>query len=136
MEIWRLMIDFGLVILIWMTQIIVYPSFTYLNQPELARWHQKYTIKITFIVAPLMFAQVGIIVWQLIQNFHVLHMVSALLVISAWINTFFFAVPLHENITKNINESLSSKKLVRVNWFRTAVWSIVWMISLWQVLIK
>lgn len=130
MELWRIMVDFGLVILIWMTQIIVYPSFAYFGESGLEKWHQKYTLNITLIVAPLMFAQVGIIVWQLFTVFHWLHLISAVLVAFIWVNTFFFAVPRHEQITRKNKIDLNTAALVRVNWFRTALWSVVWIIGL------
>lgn len=130
MEIWRLMVDFGLVVLIWMTQIIVYPSFTYFGNSGLEKWHQKYTLNITLIVAPLMFAQVGIIAWQIFTTFNWLHLISALLVVLIWINTFFFAVPRHEQITRKNEMTANSSALVRVNWYRTVLWSLVWVIGL------
>ncbi len=42
LEIIRLLLDFGLVVLIWMIQGIVYPSFLDYNTENLAVWHRKY----------------------------------------------------------------------------------------------
>jgi len=134
MEIWRISIDFGLVILIWMTQLIVYPSFAYFTNERLDRWHSRYTMMITLIVAPLMFAQVGIIGWQLFSEPSVSHIISSALVAMVWINTFFYAVPLHENISKKHNVKWSSLKLVRVNWYRTAIWSLIWVIDIFNLI--
>ena len=130
MEIWRVSIDFGLVILIWMTQLIVYPSFTYFQPADLEKWHIKYTPKITLIVAPLMFGQVGILLWQFFYAFNWSVVASGVLVATVWINTFFYAVPLHEQITKKEDMLPSARKLVKVNWYRTAVWTIVWVLGL------
>lgn len=130
MEIWRLMVDFGLVILVWMTQLIVYPSFTYFEEVALGRWHQKYTSNITFIVAPLMFAQVGIITWQLFTDLHWFHLTSAVLVALVWVNTFFFAVPKHEQITRKNVIRENSVGLAKVNWYRTALWTVIWLLGL------
>ncbi len=130
MELLRIMIDFGLVILILMTQLIVYPSFTFYQPADLEKWHIKYTPKITLVVAPLMFAQVGLILWQFFNAYNWYVLASGVLVASVWFNTFFYAVPLHERITKKENMIENAHKLVKVNLFRTIVWSIVWMLGL------
>ncbi|MFT6745260.1 MAG: hypothetical protein ACJAR8_001821, partial [Bacteroidia bacterium] len=64
----RLIVDFGLVVLIWMVQLIVYPSFLFYKDTELITWHTKYTPRITKIVAPLMFAQLSLSVFGLFQG--------------------------------------------------------------------
>ena len=38
-DIARVIIDFGAVVLIWMVQLVVYPSFTYFQKKELMDWH-------------------------------------------------------------------------------------------------
>ena len=54
------LVDFGLFILIWLTQLVIYPSFTYFREQDLTRWHRKYTRAISYIVMPLMLGQVGL----------------------------------------------------------------------------
>lgn len=130
MEIFRVSVDFGLVVLIWIIQLIVYPSFTYFQPSDLAKWHTKYTTKITMIVAPLMFAQVGIICWQIFYDFNWSVVASGLLVATVWINTFFYAVPLHEQINRKEDMLLSAQKLVKVNWYRTLIWTLIWVLGL------
>ena len=61
----RLGIDFGLVVLIWMIQLIVYPSFLHYTTTNLIKWHRKYTPLIGYIVGPLMLLQLGISIYQI-----------------------------------------------------------------------
>ena len=92
--IWKSIVDFGLVVLIWMTQLVVYPSFTYFSENDLINWHSRYTTAISLIVMPLMLAQVAIHGFALFQNFTWLGFFVAVLIGLVWVNTFFFAVPL------------------------------------------
>ena len=131
---YKLLVDFGLVILIWMTQLIVYPSFTYFNPDDLVRWHDKYTTAVSIIVMPLMLGQIALHSYSLYSGFSWMTFVAFAFVILTWINTFFFAVPLHNLIAANQEVSESAQGLVRVNWYRTFLWSVVFLIGLFQYL--
>lgn len=125
-----LLVDFGLVILIWMTQLIVYPSFKYYDELQLVTWHQKYTVAISFIVMPLMLLQVVLHSYQLYTSFNWFAVVAIFLIILTWLNTFAVAVPLHNQIAKNTNPLAAAEKLVNINWYRTIMWSLVFVIGL------
>lgn len=124
------MIDFGLVILIWMTQLIVYPSFTKFSKDELFTWHSTYTVRISVLVMPLMIGQLGIHVYELFQTVTVTGLVALGFIILAWVNTFLFAVPLHNRISSGDNISAAAIDLVSVNAWRTGFWTIVFLIDL------
>ena len=127
---WSLLLDFGLVVLIWMTQLVVYPSFTHFSETDLIGWHIKYTTAITYLVMPLMVAQLSIHSWALIQNFSWMEVVIMVLIGLAWVNTFLFAVPLHRRIDKKEEVMEAAEALVKVNWYRTAIWTIVFLLGL------
>lgn len=124
------LVDFGLVILIWMTQLVVYPSFTYFSPENLHAWHQKYTTAISIIVMPLMIAQIALHGYQLYEGFNWLRLVVFILILLAWVNTFLFAVPLHNKIGAGQEIAASALKLVQINWYRTALWSGVFLLGL------
>lgn len=125
-----LIIDFGMVVLIWTTQLIVYPSFTYFSAESLAAWHAKYTGNISIIVMPLMLLQVLFHTYNLYINFNWFRVIGTMLIGLAWINTFFYAVPLHQQITNGHRILNAAHQLVRINWYRTLLWSGVFIISL------
>ncbi len=134
---WRVIVDFGLLVLIWMVQLVVYPSFSYYAKDDLMRWHPRYTSSITFIVAPLMFIQTGIIAYQcFLDGLLIQHIVSAALLASVWLLTFLVAVPLHQKIEKGTDYRHFSHKLVGINWWRTAAWTLLWLISLGAVVLQ
>ena len=55
-----LLADFGLVVLIWIVQLIIYPSFHVVANDAFAAWHKTYMALISYLVIPLMFGQVGL----------------------------------------------------------------------------
>lgn len=118
-----LLVDAGLVILIWMVQLIIYPSFLYYKIENLYSWHQKYTFRIAIIVVPLMLFQ---LIYGLIISFYfptINHFIYLTLVIFLWVFTFFNFAPLHHRISKrNINNKLLTTLIYR-NWIRTFLWS-------------
>lgn len=130
----KLLFDFGLVILIWMTQLIVYPSFTYYQSENLIRWHQKYTRAITIMVMPLMFGQIGWHSYDLFTTQSWLGWLAFSLILLAWINTFFYAVPLHHKIANNQQLADTINKLVMVNWYRTIWWTMVFIIDFYLII--
>jgi predicted ferric reductase len=124
------MIDFGLVVLIWMVQLIIYPSFMYYQEEDLMRWHDRYTGAITVIVMPLMLAQVVLYALDLSRgDISVVKWISVLLIVLIWIHTFTLAVPLHNQIAEGTEVSAAAEKLVRVNWFRTVAWTIIFLLN-------
>ena len=134
--IYKLLFDFGIVVLIWMTQLIVYPSFTQFEPSDLQRWHTSYTMRISLIVMPLMLGQLGFHVYQLTQQAGLLQIITLILIVLAWANTFLYAVPLHNQIGAGVEVIESAEKLVSVNAWRTGFWSVVFLIDLFLILKK
>ena len=126
---WKAIVDFGLVVLIWMTQLVVYPSFTYFSENDLVNWHTRYTAAVSIMVMPLMLSQVALHGLGLVQDFAWIKVGAAVLIGLAWVNTFFYAVPLHNQIAAQQDVALASKGLVSVNWIRTVLWSLVFLLT-------
>lgn len=135
-DIARVIVDFGAVVLIWMVQLVVYPSFIYYQKKDLMNWHLPYTQRVTFVVAPIMFTQTGIIAYQTWTDFNVINSFSALICLSLWLLTFLEAVPLHHKIDLGNEVELSAQKLVQINKKRTLLWTLLFLISVGQLLIQ
>ncbi len=127
----RLLLDFGLVVLIWMVQLVVYPSFKYFAAPDLVRWHQKYTVCIAYIVIPLMFGQLIISGFQMYQAQSFYTVGSFILVLSLWAITFTVFVPIHGKIESNSFNPEDLRQLEKRNWIRTILWNII---CVWSIL--
>jgi hypothetical protein len=126
----RLLVDFGLLVLIWMIQLIMYPSFLYYNTENLVAWHRKYTPLIGYIVGPLMLFQLGITVYQITNEINLFNIISLMIISLVWISTFLQFVPIHNSISKGRINKEMLLSLVKKNWIRTALWTILFLFSL------
>lgn len=133
-ELTRLLIDFGLVILIWMVQLNIYPSFLYFDRDGLIKWHQKYTVGIAVIVIPLMFGQLGIYGYQLFESQDLFPSLGFAIVMLQWVLTFAIFVPLHNAIGQNKHSQQTLSQLVNRNWWRTILWTGLFVWSLVEFL--
>ncbi len=125
-----LLIDVGLVVLIWLVQLIIYPSFTYYKPENLFKWHQKYTTRLAFVVIPLMLSQLVLAIIAVVYELHIMNICSLFIVLFLWIFTFTSFAPLHHKISEgNTNQSLL-QLLIQRNWIRTFLWSFLFVFHL------
>jgi hypothetical protein len=130
----RLSVDSGLFILVWLVQIIIYPSFDQIAREKLNLWHRFYTQKILYFVGPMMFVQTSLIAWQILLD-PLVFMADGLLLAGIWINTFLIAIPIHESIDREERLTGYLHKLLRVNLWRSWMWTALFLISLVRVLV-
>lgn len=133
-DIISLIIDFGLVILIWMTQLVVYPSFRHFHEAGLKKWHLRYTTNITILVMPLMTGQLIIHVMSVYSSMNYFNLFSLVTILTTWINTFFYAVPIHNQIDKREELDTLIIRLLRINWYRTITWTLVFLCTLLEII--
>lgn len=131
----RTVIDFGLLVLIWVVQLIIYPGFKYSAVEHFPSWHSQYSMLISFIVVPLMLGQVGLVGMQLINSTHWAIILAAILVGLVWVSTFFQAVPIHNALQASAQLSTEelqqhASRLVSVNWVRTILWTCIFALGL------
>ncbi len=121
----QLIVDSGLLILIWLVQLIIYPSFRYTEEKAFIAWHGRYTALISLIVTPLMLLQAGVetacflaqdIRWQRI-----------LIILVIWLATFGLSVPCHSRLHGAGKNLIVIQRLVTTNWIRTLCWSLLFL---------
>lgn len=130
LDIIRLLFDFGLLVLIWLVQLVIYPGFRYYSKENLIAWHRNYTFGISLVVIPLMFGQLISAGLQLFQNLNLYAIVSIVLIVIVWVSTFLQFVPMHNNISKGIFDDALLNRMVRSNWLRTILWSLIFVSSI------
>ena len=130
----RLSVDTGLFILVWLVQVIIYPSFDQIAKEKLMYWHRLYTQKILYFVGPMMFIQTGLIAWQILGD-PLAYLADGLLLAGIWVNTFLIAIPIHEKIDRDDSLDGHLPKLLRVNRWRSWMWTGLFLISLGRVLL-
>ena len=123
MEMIRLTIDFGLLILIWLVQVIIYPTFREVVPEKFQVYHRRYTGQISWFVVPLMFGQLGLHGYELYVNINPMNLIIAVLILIAWLVTFGLSVPCHSKLAKHGYDLAVINRLVWTNWLRTIAWT-------------
>jgi len=124
----QVMVDSGLIVLIWLVQLIIYPSFRYTEEKDFISWHQRYTGLIGAIVSPLMLLQAGGEIWVAITQDP--RWVRILAIALIWISTFTLSVPCHRRLHTVGKNMVIIRRLIVTNWPRTLLWSILFLNTL------
>ncbi len=127
-------INFGIVVLIWLVQIIIYPSMRYWDRESFTRTHPWYTKTITPFIIMLMPLQAVLAGVELVNAPSLPLVLQTLLIVSAWLVTFYISVPLHTNLGSGFDEDLV-EKLIQTNWYRTSAWSLVCILDILEAVL-
>lgn len=128
----NLALTWFLVGLIWIVQVVHYPSFRFLGEDKFRDFHDFHTKSITKIVAPTMLFEVifgGYLAWS--GNFSIEYFLPFLAVVGIWLSTIFYQLPLHAKLSRTYLEK-DIEKLISTNWIRTILWTLkgVWLLIL------
>ena len=127
----RRCVDLGMLVLIWLVQLTIYPGFAQMRAEAFPQWHESYMNRMGFIVGPLMLTQPFLIGLQLWLEVNLFHVAAAVLVALAWLATAVFSVPAHRALQKSGFDAAVIRRLVLTNWIRTAAWTGVFFLGLW-----
>lgn len=128
-----------LVGVIWLVQLLVYPSMGQVGADGYAAYHNLHTSRITPIVAPAMIIELLTAIYFVFAPRDAIDYryfwCGLALVLIIWISTFFLQVPLHEKLAKNFADDIQ-QRLVLTNWIRTITWTLRGALILWIVWLK
>lgn len=127
---WFNIINFGLVILIWLVQLIIYPSFSSIDAADFSAWHRSYIKRIVVVVAPLMLAQLFLACLTFLNNRNLPGLVMLAGILLIWLASLTLSLPCHRRLQREGKDNNTIQRLVRTNWIRTVLWSIVFLIGL------
>ena len=102
--------------IIWFVQLIAYPM------AEGGAKHMEYTRRMTWVVAPVMVAEMGLQVAWLVLDPTRASIASAIMLAGIWGLTFLRLVPLHAQLEQGHDKAIV-RKLVLHNWPRTFLWT-------------
>lgn len=109
---------FAMTGVIWIIQLVHYPSFHFVEKSSWSAFHQFHTFWITPVVAPMMLL-------QLVSSFFLegaSRWIFVGLSLTVFAVTFMVSVPLHQKLEKAYDEN-TVVKLIQTNWIRTLAWS-------------
>lgn len=121
---------FGMFSVIWMVQLIVYPSFLEIDAERWQNFHHRHCRRMGFIVGPLMccelFGAITVLSMMPSDGFYIALLTTSIL---TWLITAVLFAPLHRKLENVYNVSLI-RSLIKQNWVRTVLWSmaaIIWL---------
>ena len=117
-------------VVLWLVQLVIYPSFLRFESSELIAWHKAYTFRVSFVILPLMFGQLALSILSVVGDPSILEWTAFAFVLVCWILTFFVSVPLHRKIEQNDTTRETRQKLISTNWPRTILWSVIFGLGL------
>ena len=96
----RNLFDFGIVIVVWLAQAIMYPSLAHIERDAFVSWHREYSSRIAFFVIPLLCGQAIIVGILVCYDASFLTVLSAALISLCWASTFGLSVPCHAKLQR------------------------------------
>jgi hypothetical protein len=111
--------------LIWCIQVVHYPLFENVGKESFPTYHSLHSIRITYIVLPVMCAEILTSFLLLGENDFMSANLSWVLfgmVLAVWASTFFLQVPMHGVLSSGIDIE-AIHRLVNTNWVRTFFWT-------------
>ena len=124
------LVDFGICVILWLVQCIIYPSFLRMEGESLIEWHQTYVFRFTWIIAPLMILQLSLAVWAVVEVGVFRNWLILSLVLICWALSFFVSVPLHRKIDQGDPTQVERRQLIRTNWPRTILWTAIFVLGI------
>ncbi len=116
-----------MVAVIWFVQVVHYPLFRRVGRDAFVRYENEHTQRITFIVAPLMGAELvtAALLAVLVEESRLWPWAwgGVGLVAVCWLSTAFIQVPCHRRLSLVYDEAVAVR-LIGTNWIRTVAWTL------------
>lgn len=110
---------------IWIIQVVHYPSFLWVDRKHFQSFAQFHTNRITPVVLPLMVTELGSACGLVLRSdsIHSAAVANVASIVLIWLWTFFVSVPCHEKLAAEGWEEDTVRWLIHSNWLRTALWT-------------
>jgi hypothetical protein len=112
--------------LIWMVQVVHYPSFGLVPKEAWPAFHRAHTRRMGYVVMAPMVVELGLAIWLAWAGRATLPggagWWSLGLVVLIWAATFFISVPFHNRLEHGF-DYIAIDGLTRTNWLRTLAWT-------------
>ena len=110
---------------IWVIQLVHYPSFRFTDREKYVSFQIFHMRNISFIVVPVMILEFlsGLLLVLYHSNHESLLRISFILLLIIWLVTALFFAQIHQKLSKGYDETLV-RNLISLNWIRTLLWTI------------
>ena len=110
---------------IWVIQLVHYPSFHFIELKQYTTFQRFHMSRISFVVIPAMLTELFTLILFIISTdpIDTLVTVSGLLLVLIWLMTAVFFSGVHQKLTLGYDKT-AVDKLVKLNWGRTLLWTL------------
>ena len=108
---------------IWVIQLLHYPSFHFINDQKYIEFQHFHMQRISFIVVPVMLIELASALLLAYFFESSLTIILLALLLGIWGITFIFFTNMHQKLTNGYDRA-NVDSLVKINWSRTALWSL------------
>ena len=110
---------------IWIIQLVHYPSFHFVELKQYTAFQRFHMSRISFVVIPAMLTEIFTLILIVISMDQIdsLVLASAILLIFIWLMTAVFFSGVHQKLTLGYDQTVVDK-LVKLNWGRTLFWTL------------
>ena len=110
---------------IWVIQLVHYPSFHFIELKQYTTFQRFHMSRISYVVIPAMLTELFTIILIVISmdQIDTLVLASAILLIFIWLMTAVFFSGVHQKLTLGYDQTVVDK-LVKLNWGRTLLWTL------------
>ena len=110
---------------IWVIQLVHYPSFHFVELKQYTTFQSFHMARISYVVIPAMLTELFTLILIVISmdQIDTLVLASAVLLIFIWLMTAVFFSGVHQKLTLGYDQTVVDK-LVKLNWGRTLLWTL------------
>jgi len=110
---------------IWVIQLVHYPSFHFVELKQYTTFQRFHMARISYVVIPAMLTELFTLILIVISmdQIDILVLASAILLIFIWLMTAVFFSGVHQKLTLGYDQTVVDK-LVKLNWGRTLLWTL------------
>ncbi len=114
-----------MVSIIWIIQILHYPTFLFVDKKHYTEFQIFHMKNISYLIIPIMLLELFTGLYILLYNNMINFYFSASfgLLILIWLITALFFSKFHSELSKKYNRD-TILKLIRLNWIRTFFWTV------------
>ena len=110
---------------IWVIQLVHYPSFNFIELKQYTTFQRFHMARISYVVIPAMLTELFTLILIVISMDYIdtLVLASAISLIFIWLITAVFFSGVHQRLTLGYDQTVVDK-LVKLNWGRTLLWTL------------
>ena len=110
---------------IWVIQLVHYPSFHFVELKQYNTFQRFHMSRISYVVIPAMLTELFTLILIVISMDQIDTLVhaSAILLIFIWLMTAVFFSGVHQKLTLGYDQTVVDK-LIKLNWGRTLLWTL------------